>query len=536
MGITKLMFAASISAFAAGVLGSTFEPVDFNVTEALLANGLDVTAIPGLAGLVERSSSGACSTACAALRFTFGNGTVLSEGSAAYDNFTGDYWAAQQAAVDPFCVFKPSNAKQVSTVVLLSRFTQCPFAVKGGGHAAFAGGSSIEGGITIALEKLNERSLSSDKKIASVGPGNRWADVYPWIEQYGLEVIGGRISSVGVSGLTLGGGISHYANAYGWACDNIDSFEVVTASGIIVNASAAKYSDLYWALRGGGNNFGIVTKFNMRTFVQGEMWGGQRAHTEDQWDKVYAAYYNYAVNAEKDLKQAQIVSFALQAGMKIAAEDLEYSDPTPWPPVFDEWKAIPAIIDQTAIANMSTLANQLGAGAPDGVQETYWDRTFKVDKDIFKAFIDIFFDMLPAIQDAAGILPVLSFQAITVPAMQHMQQNGGNALGLDPNDGPIFICNLAILWTDVADNSRIMSFSNSLYERLVEEAAKKDLNSDFIYMNYASPYQDVVASYGAANKQELKSISGVYDPTGVFQKLQPGYFKLEGAPYGAFPA
>jgi FAD/FMN-containing dehydrogenase len=484
---------------------------------------------------------------------------VLSEGSAAYDNFTSDYWAAQQAAVGPFCVFKPSNALQVSTAVLLSRLTQCPFAVKGGGHAAFAGGSSIEGGITIALEKLNEKSLSSDKKIASVGPGNRWGDVYPWIEQYGLEVIGGRvccfphlllfslsprhsgssntvqISSVGVSGLTLGGGISHYANAYGWACDNIDSFEVVTASGIIVNASATKYSDLYWALRGGGNNFGIVTKFNMRTFVQGEMWGGQRAHTEDQWDKVYEAYYNYAVNADKDTKQAQIVSFALQAGMKIAAEDLEYSDPTPWPPVFDEWKAIPAIIDQTAVANMSTLANQLGAGAPDGVQETYWDRTFKVDKDIFKAFIDIFFDMLPAIQDAAGILPVLSFQAITVPAMQKMQQNGGNALGLDPNDGPIFICNLAILWTDVADNLRIMSFSNSLYERLVEEAAKKDLNYDYIYMNYASPYQDVIASYGAANKQKLKSISGVYDPTGVFQRLQPGYFKLEGAPYGAFP-
>jgi FAD/FMN-containing dehydrogenase len=118
---------------------------------------------------------------------------VLSEGSAAYDNFTSDYWAAQQAAVDPFCVFKPSNAVQVSTVVLLSRLTQCPFAVKGGGHAAFAGGSSIEGGITIALEKLNVKSLSLDRKIASVGPGNRWGDVYPWIEQYGLQVIGGRV-------------------------------------------------------------------------------------------------------------------------------------------------------------------------------------------------------------------------------------------------------------------------------------------------------------------------------------------------------
>lgn len=308
----------------------------------------------------------------------------------------------------------------------------------------------------------------------------------------------------------------------------------MTASGAIITASAREFPDLYWALRGGGNNFGIVTSFNMRTFVQGPMWGGQRAHTEDQWGKVYQAYYNYAMHAEEDTKQAQIVSFALQGGMKIAAEDLEYSEPTPWPAVFDEWKAIPAIIDQTAVANMSTLANQLGAGAPDGVQETYWDRTFKVDKDIFKTFIDIFFDMLPAIEDAAGILPVLSFQAITVPAMRRMQQNGGNALGLHPDDGPIFICNLAILWTNAADNARIMSFSKELYERLIAEAEEKGLNNEYIYMNYASPYQDVISSYGAANKQKLKGIAARYDPTGVFQTLQPGYFKLEGAPYGAF--
>ena len=266
------------------------------------------------------------------------------------------------------------------------------------------------------------------------------------------------------------------------------------------------------------------------------MWGGQRAHTEDQWDKIYEAFYNYATDVEKDIKQAQIVSFALQNSTKIAATSLDYSDPTPWPPVFDEWKAIPAIFDQTAIANMSTLANELSAGAPDGVQETYWDRTFKVDRNSLKAFIDIFFDMLPAIDDAAGILPVLSFQAITVPAMRKMQQNGGNALGLNPDNGPIFICNLAILWTDAADNARIMSFSNNLYKRLVGEAAKKDLNSDYIYMNYASPYQDVISGYGAANKARLKKIAGNYDPTGVFQTLQPGYFKLEGAPYGTFPA
>lgn len=79
-------------------------------------------------------------------------------------------------------------------MVLLSRLTRCPFAVKGGGHAAFAGGSSIDGGITVALEKLNEITLSSDKKIAAMGPGDRWGTVYKALEQYGLEVVGGRVS------------------------------------------------------------------------------------------------------------------------------------------------------------------------------------------------------------------------------------------------------------------------------------------------------------------------------------------------------
>jgi FAD/FMN-containing dehydrogenase len=125
-----------------------------------------------------------------------GNDSVLFEGSPAYDSFTGAYWAAQQVQVNPFCVFKPSSAVQVSTAVLLSRLTQCPFAVKGGGHAAFAGGSSIEGGITIALEKMNEITLSSDKKLVAVGPGNRWLRVYETLEKDGLAVIGGRVSVI----------------------------------------------------------------------------------------------------------------------------------------------------------------------------------------------------------------------------------------------------------------------------------------------------------------------------------------------------
>ena len=98
--------------------------------------------------------------------------------------------------MDPYCIFKPANAVDVSVAILLSRLTQCPFAVKSGGHAAFSGASNIQGGITIALEKLNQVTLSADKKTAAVGPGNTWYDVYTKLEGQGLAVIGGRVSNV----------------------------------------------------------------------------------------------------------------------------------------------------------------------------------------------------------------------------------------------------------------------------------------------------------------------------------------------------
>lgn len=119
---------------------------------------------------------------------------MLAKGSTSYTNFTGAYWSAQQNSVRPNCVFTPTKALHVSTVVLISRLTQCPFAVKGGGHAAFAGSSSIEGGITIALQNIKQIKTSADKKTVDIGPGNRWLDVYQSLEPQGLNVVGGRVS------------------------------------------------------------------------------------------------------------------------------------------------------------------------------------------------------------------------------------------------------------------------------------------------------------------------------------------------------
>jgi FAD/FMN-containing dehydrogenase len=127
------------------------------------------------------------------LKLIYGSTKLLAEGTSTYDAFTGAYWSAMQAAVTPRCVFKPTSALEVSSVVLLSRLTQCPFAVKGGGHAAYAGASSIDGGITVSMENFKKVQVSSDKTTADVGPGNRWVDVYTALETSGVGVVGGRV-------------------------------------------------------------------------------------------------------------------------------------------------------------------------------------------------------------------------------------------------------------------------------------------------------------------------------------------------------
>lgn len=163
-----------------------------------------------------------------------------------YTNYTESYWSDAQQEVNPSCVFKPSQAADVSVAVLLARLTQCPFAARSGGHAAMEGASNIEGGVTISFENLNNISLSDDKTVASIGPGNIWGEVFETLSALDLTVIGGRLYNIGVGGLTTGGefvalpnyhdqqltyniclgGISYFSAEYGWACDNVESYDV----------------------------------------------------------------------------------------------------------------------------------------------------------------------------------------------------------------------------------------------------------------------------------------------------------------------
>ncbi|KAF1347359.1 hypothetical protein EJ07DRAFT_185307 [Lizonia empirigonia] len=171
----------------------------------------------------------------------------------------------------------------------------------------------------------------------------------------------------------------------------------------------------------------------------------------------------------------------------------------------------------TGVKSLAELTSALeGPASGAGLRQAFWTWTVKLDKDLATSTKDIFFEVT-AITDTADLVAAISLQVITEPILEKITARGGNALGLSSADGPL------------------MNFAATVKDRAVTAAKVKGKDMAYLYMNYASPWQDPVAGYGAANKAKLQSISKKYDPSGVFEKLQPGYFKLGGAPKSGSP-
>ncbi|KAL3438361.1 hypothetical protein BDV09DRAFT_192255 [Aspergillus tetrazonus] len=498
------------------------------VEAALAKLGVDVAAIPQLNG---NPTDDGCQNACGALNHLYASEKVIADNSSTYQDITRSYWAAQQEEVRPSCIFAPEVDSEVSIAVLLAQLTNCQFAAKSGGHASFAGASNSEGGITILFRDLNEISLSEDKSVASVGPGNNWGQVYKALEPHGVSVIGGRLSSIGVGGLLTGGGISYYSNLYGWALDNVESFEVVSAvTGDILTASETEHSDLYWALRGGGNNFGLVTKFNLYTFPSTLLRGGARVFGEDQFPNVVSAFVDVAKQANEDPNAQQYVMFASIGGTNIASAELTYTQNVSNPAIFEKYHSTPAISDSTSTKTLAQYCDDLEAQDPYGMRDVFWNRSFKLDEEFANWVVQYWFSILPRVSGIPNALAGLTFQAITEPILEKMSHAGGNALGLDQSNGPILLIHILGMWNSASDDDTIYRFINDFFVNITAAAESRGLDNEFIYMNYASRFQDVIPSYGADNKARLQEIASRYDPAGVFQTLQPGHFKLTRAP------
>lgn len=310
----------------------------------------------------------------------------------------------------------------------LVKQADCSFAVKSGGHGAFPGASKIDGGITIDLQLLNEVTVSNDKTITRIGPGNRWVDVYSVLDAKNLSVVGGRVADVGVGGLTLGGGISFFSGQYGWALDGVRNYEVVTANGEILDVNLDSHPDLYWALRGGGNNFGIVTRFDMETFPQGAMWGGLIYNSFNTSSSLIKAFVEYAHEAPTDVYSHSYIFVVYIPEYKafMAGAMLTYARPVENPAIFRKYLETESFRRTLRITNVTDLTRELNQSNPNGLREQYSTSTFQISVEMAQVAVDAWVEAIESIKDVEGLLPALVLQIMPKSVISRFGKNGEN--------------------------------------------------------------------------------------------------------------
>jgi FAD/FMN-containing dehydrogenase len=188
-------------------------------------------------------------------------GELLLPDDEGYDE-AKQVWNGAHNVRKPAAVARVTGVADVMAALGFARAHDLTVAVRGGGHSV-AGHSTVDDGMQIDLAPMRNVRIDPVARVAYVGPGATWGDVDHEAQQFGLATTGGLVSTTGVAGFTLGGGIGWLMRQYGLACDNLVGADVVTADGRLVHASATENPDLFWGLRGGGGNFGIVTSFEL---------------------------------------------------------------------------------------------------------------------------------------------------------------------------------------------------------------------------------------------------------------------------------
>lgn len=238
--------------------------------------------------------------------------------------------------------------------------TEGAFAVRSGGHSQWAGGSNIEDGVTIDLCHLNQISYDRDRMVASLGPAQRWGDIFPSLEAQGVMVSGARDSNVGVGGLLTGGGNSYYTGRRGFLCDSLINAEVALADGNIVNANAHCHEDLWKALKGGLSNFGIVTRFDVQAFEAGLLWGGLRVSDGSYMDQIIDALVTFTDENHKEPGTALAVGIGYQPktapGIFVIQLLVDTSGEAN-SPAFEKLKKVPELFSDIKKQPMSGIAS-----------------------------------------------------------------------------------------------------------------------------------------------------------------------------------
>ena len=236
------------------------------------------------------------SSARETFRRDFG-GDIIEPGGAEYESARRSVLASGR----PAYVLRPESVGDVQAGVRFAASAGLVLSVRGGGHG-FAGFATNDGGVVIDLSRLaNVQIIDNDRHLVRIGGGATWGQVATALAPHGLAISSGDTKSVGVGGLTLAGGIGWKVRKHGLALDNVAAAEMVTASGQVVHASAEKNPELFWAIRGGGGNFGIVTAFDFTAHPTTDVFFGTIAFPASEAPAVLQGWADYLRAAPDEL-------------------------------------------------------------------------------------------------------------------------------------------------------------------------------------------------------------------------------------------
>ncbi|RWA08866.1 hypothetical protein EKO27_g6226 [Xylaria grammica] len=486
------------------------------------------------AALLSGVAAGKATSPCEALKSAGLGERLIAPNDPGYDAEVNSWWAKNNRQRAD-CFVLPHTAEEVATALTtLTKAEGCgnsSIAVRSGGHSS-TGSSSTANGVTIDLSRLNATTYDPTTNIASIGPGGKWQYVYKELIEYGVTAVGGRDGDVGVGGFLLGGGNSYYSGRHGFGCDTVINFEVVLADGSIINANEAENSDLWRSLKGGGGQFGIVTRFDLEAIPAPDIFIDTRFLSLNNSHAMVDAVVGFADSDESLADDAFFTFFShntkdfpdiFSAGVHVNTQGVPNST-TP----FDKVLALPAVVNVTKVENIAVAAAESQVESGNwGYGETL---TFNNDKRIVQYAVELHAQLVDAVKKLMApedFFTQMFFQPLPSYRWPIGQRNGGNVLGLDDleNDAILFTVGVGVI-PDDAPREQAHALVKELKNKLAAYAKSVRGDVDFIYMNYADVDQDPLGSYGAANIELIRDVAAKYDPTGVFQTRVPGGYKI----------
>ena len=414
------------------------------------------------------------------------------------------------AAREPALVLQPESAADVAAAIRFARERRLPLAVKGGGHN-IAGTAIAPGGLTLDMSRLRTVDVDPAARLAHVGPGCLLGDVDRATQEHGLATVLGFFSGVGVAGLTLGGGLGYLTRRFGWAVDNLEAVEIVTADGEVRTASRAEHADLFWAVRGGGGNLGVVTRFTFRLHEVGPtVYGGLIAWPFERAAEILEAYRELTEQAPRELAVWLNIIHAPEA-----------------PFVPPEWhgKRVCAMVVCHSGAGEEALAPIRALGEPvfDILHEqsytevqSYLDATEPKGRHYYwktEYLVELGDGFLETLRTLAEECPV--------PDSQHAVLHVGGALndhadddGAVGNRDARYICGLIGTWEPGEPRAgEYQDWLRTAFERV------RPFGTGGSYVNFqtADEGEDRIRGSYGANYDRVMAVKRVYDPDDVFR-------------------